>query len=124
MWTAAMVMMCALVATGSLNAQQVGAGRVVGRVLDAQTGRGIAGARVGVEHGSVSAISGVEGRYELRNVPAGATSLSIGAAGYATKTVTGLQIAPGSAVSLDVALAPQSFYWRRSRYQRLPSAGA
>lgn len=54
-------------------------------------------------------MSGVEGRYELADLPAGATSLSIGAAGYATKTVTGLQIAPGSAVSLDVALAPQTF---------------
>ena len=62
-------------------------GRVVGRVLDAATGEAVVGAQVYVSDRSVLALSNLDGRYLLRNVPAGTLSLVVQSLGFATKTV-------------------------------------
>ena len=84
------------------------AGRIGGRVVDAATGRPIAGARVAVIVSPVrSAVSGVDGTYVIRNVPAGTYSVAASHLGHATKTVTGVQVA-ASGVNLDISLATQA----------------
>jgi TonB-dependent receptor len=81
-------------------------GTVVGRVVDAQSGRGLSGARVAVQGTTVAATAGVDGRFTLARVPAGTHSLSVSMLGYGTKTVTGVQVGASASVSADVSLSP------------------
>jgi outer membrane receptor for ferrienterochelin and colicin len=84
------------------------AGRVGGRVVDAATGRPIAGARVAVIVSPVrSAVTGVDGTYVIRNVPLGSHSVAASHLGHATKTVTGVAVT-ASGVNLDISLAVQA----------------
>jgi hypothetical protein len=81
------------------------AGQVTGRVLDAATGRPVASARVAVQGLQLAANAGVDGRYTLTGVPAGARALTVTALGYASKTVTGVQVTAGGTATQDVSLS-------------------
>ena len=85
---------------------QGGTGRVTGRVVDAESGRPLAGAQVVIAGTSVGTLSGVDGRYILSNAPAGAVDLRASYIGYGAKTVTGIEVAPGGTATLDITLAP------------------
>src|SRR5690348_17142005 len=82
-------------------------GQIAGRVLDSQTGRPLPAARVAVQGTQIAATSAVDGRYTLRNVPAGEHTVAVSLLGYAAKTVTGVRVTAGSAAALDLTLAPQ-----------------
>ncbi|HEX8904715.1 MAG TPA: TonB-dependent receptor [Longimicrobiaceae bacterium] len=86
-------------------AQQTG--EIAGRVLDAQSGRPLAAARVAVQGTSMAATSAVDGRYSLRGVPAGEHALVVTRLSYATKTVTGVRVTANGVVPVDVTLAAQ-----------------
>src|SRR2546426_4739094 len=58
--------------TASARAQQ---GSVAGQVTDQATGHPLAGARVTIHGTSLVTSSNAEGRYTLRNVPAGAVTV-------------------------------------------------
>jgi outer membrane receptor protein involved in Fe transport len=83
-------------------------GRVVGRVLEQETGAPVAGAEVGVAGTVLRAVSAVDGRYTLLDVPAGTVAIRVRAIGYAPKTVAGVVVAAGSSVLQDLTLAPQA----------------
>lgn len=80
------------------------AGQVAGRVVDASTGRPVAAARVAVQGLQLAANAGIDGRYTLSGVPAGERTLTVTALGYASKTVTGVQVPAGGAATQDVSL--------------------
>lgn len=101
----ALLLLMGLVAPAGREARaQQGTGQVVGRVLDAATGRGLAGARVSVQGAALAANAGVDGRYTLAGVPAGTHALAVSLLGYSTKVVTGVQVAPGGSAALDISL--------------------
>lgn len=81
-------------------------GRIVGRVIDAQTGAPLPGARITVAEAGASAVVSVDGHYTLLGVPAGSVSVSVRMIGYQPKMVSNLQVAAGGAAELDVALSP------------------
>ncbi len=89
----------------SLSAQAQ-SGRVVGQVVDAQTGRPVSGAQVTLEGTQVGALAGVDGRYVIRNAPAGTVAVRALMIGYATKTVTGVVVARGGTAEVNLALEP------------------
>ncbi|HEX6134379.1 MAG TPA: TonB-dependent receptor [Longimicrobiales bacterium] len=95
--TALLVLLCAPAAGQD-------AGRIVGRVIDAQTGAGVSNVTVDVPEGEAGALSGVDGRYVLVNVPAGAVTVRARSIGYGTKAVTGVQVRPGGTVEQDIVL--------------------
>ncbi|HYR07527.1 MAG TPA: TonB-dependent receptor [Longimicrobium sp.] len=97
----------AFLATLALGAAPLAAqaGQVTGRVLDAATGRPVAAARVTVQGLQLAANAGVDGRYTLTGVPAGPRTLTVAALGYASKTVTGVVVPAGGAVTQDVSLS-------------------
>jgi hypothetical protein len=88
--------------------QAQAAGRIVGRVIDSESGLGLAGAQVSVEGTRSSVTAGVDGRYMLVNVPAGRRSVSAELIGYAPKLVTDVEVPEGGAVALDIAVAPRA----------------
>jgi hypothetical protein len=88
-------------------------GRITGRVIDAETGRGLVGANVAVAGTGIGTLSGIDGRYLLVGVPTtGSLSLSASFLGYGEKTVAGVRVSPSSALSLDLALAPSALALR------------
>ena len=88
------------------SAQQ--AGRLVGRVLDAQTAEPLASVQVFVSDGSIGALTALDGRYVLRDVPAGTHAITAQLIGYAGKTVTEVVIAAGQTATLDITLESQA----------------
>lgn len=83
-------------------------GRIVGRVLDASSGAGLAAVGIQVVGTSIGTQSGVDGRFTIVGVPAGTVTLSVRRIGYAPKTITGLFLEAGKTVEQDVTLAEAS----------------
>src|SRR5688572_30988115 len=87
-------------------AAQTPTGRIVGRIVDAETGRGISDAGIQVVGTTMGVMSGVEGRYALGSIPAGTMTLQVRLIGYQPKTVTGLQLDAGATLEQDISLSP------------------
>lgn len=94
----------------ALSAQQAAptTGRIVGRVLDAANGSGLAAAGIQVVGTTIGAQSGVDGRFTIVGVPAGTVTLTVRRIGYAPKTITGIFLEAGKTVEQDVTLAEAS----------------
>jgi hypothetical protein len=90
-----------LVAT---SAQQAATGRIVGRVIDAATGAGLAAAGIQVVGTTIGTQSGVDGRFTIVGVPAGTVTLAVRRIGYAAKTVTGVLVPAGGAIEIDITM--------------------
>lgn len=86
--------------------QQASTGRIVGRVIDAASGKGVADVGVRVVGTTSGTQSGPDGRFTVTNVAAGSVALQVRRLGYQVKTVTGLQVNPGAAVEQNVTLEP------------------
>src|SRR5688572_26812480 len=81
-------------------------GRIVGRIIDAQTGQGIPHAAIQVVGTRLGTISGVDGRYTIPRVPAGTVTLQARLIGYGPKTVTGVILPADKSVELSITLEP------------------
>ena len=99
----ALLLTAILAATPSLGAAQ-DAGRIVGRVVDGQTARPLASAQVFLADMTIGGRSTIDGRFILRDVPAGPQSLTVQMIGYGTKTVTGVEVEAGGVAEIDVSL--------------------
>jgi hypothetical protein len=83
-----------------------GTGRIVGRVVDANSGAGVSDVQVRVEGTTLGALSGVDGRFTVTGVPPGPATLQVRRIGFQAKTVSGVAVAAGRAVEQNVTLAP------------------
>src|SRR3970040_556716 len=96
--------------TPPLNAQEpastVSTGRIVGRIIDAQTGQGIAHVAIQVGGTRLGTISGVDGRYAIPRVPAGTVTMQARLIGYGPKTVTGIMLAADRPLHRDITVEP------------------
>jgi TonB-dependent receptor len=93
----------------SLVGQQAPAGprgRIVGRVLEGSSGSGLTDVAIQVVGTGIGAMSGVDGRFTLTNVPAGTVTLLARRIGFAPKTVTGVQLAAGQTLEQNISLNP------------------
>lgn len=94
-------------------AQQTG--RVSGRVLAEDSGRPLSLAQVSIPGTGAGAISDVDGRFSIPNVPAGTHDLEVRLLGYALKTVTGVVVRAGDVTVIDISLPPQAVEVRELR---------
>ena len=83
-------------------------GKIVGRVLNAGTAQPIAGAQVYLEDRSAGGLSGVDGRFVVRGVPAGEHAVVVEMLGYATKTVTGVMVEADGFAAVNMAVEPSA----------------
>lgn len=81
-------------------------GRVVGRIVDQESGAGIADAGVQIVGTTLGVQSGVGGRFQIASVPAGTVTIQVRRLGYAAKTVTGIQLAPNQTLEQNISLTP------------------
>jgi TonB-dependent receptor len=97
-----------LTSTVSVAAQEQETGRIIGRVVDANSAKALQGVQVIVNDGVVGTLTDLNGRFVLVNVPAGTVTLTAQSLGYATKTVTDLVVEPNAVVAFDITLEQQA----------------
>ncbi len=84
------------------------AGRVVGRVLNAENAAPIQGAQVFLLETRSGGLTDFNGRYVILNAPVGDHQLQVQMLGFATKTVTGLKVEEGTTAVLDIQMDPSA----------------
>ncbi|NOT08390.1 MAG: TonB-dependent receptor [Gemmatimonadales bacterium] len=99
--------LCSFPAATSLSAQAE-TGRIVGKVVEAEGGAPLSGARVVVVGTTLATTTKVDGRYALADVPVGSVTVRVAMIGYGSKTVTGVVVTAGGVTTQDVSLAGQT----------------
>jgi iron complex outermembrane recepter protein len=92
-----------LAAAVTLSAQAGNTGDVVGRVLNAQTGRYLNNARVSVQGTNLVAFTNEFGDYRLLNVPAGSQQLVVFFSGFGENVIP-VEVTPGQTTTQNVSL--------------------
>jgi TonB-linked SusC/RagA family outer membrane protein len=100
-WFGALSLALLLGSTAAAQAQQAS---VTGRVTEAGSGSPISDAQVFIVGTNLGGLTNQDGRYTLRNVPAGAQQLRVIRIGY-TETKRPITVAAGQATTLDLALS-------------------
>ncbi|MDT8435863.1 MAG: TonB-dependent receptor [Gemmatimonadota bacterium] len=90
---------------GQATQAQESTGRIVGKVVDASTGRAIGTAQVVVTTTGRQVLTDLEGRFFLDRVPAGSHTVRASVLGYGPKEVTDVRVLAGQSTSLDISLA-------------------
>ena len=96
-------LLCVLGA-GAAAAQQ---GTITGRVTDARSGQPVPSAQVRVVGSNQVALTNAEGRYTLRGVSPGATTVRVLVIGYSERSQP-VTVAPGEPATLDFAVQPSA----------------
>lgn len=96
---------CALLVVLCVSAMRGQTGILSGKINDEQTGEEIVGANVLVVGTALGATTDIEGKYQIRNVPAGVHNVRISFVGYATKVVSGVTVMANETLVLNVAIA-------------------
>ena len=102
------LMLLCMVGPVSVDAQSsapLPTGRIVGRIIDASNGSGLADVGIQIVGTTLGTTSGVDGRYAIPNVLAGTVAIQVRRIGYAPKTVTGIFLDPNAVLEQDVTLA-------------------
>lgn len=102
-----MLLALVMMVPGALLAQAP-TGRLVGKVVDAEGGIPLGGARVEIVGTTLRATTAVDGRFTLAAVPEGTISLKVAMIGYTPKTVTGIVITAGKVTEQGVTLSAQA----------------
>ncbi len=83
--------------------------RIIGRVVDASSGRPLMSVQVYVNDGvGGGTLSDLDGRYLLSGVPIGTVSVTATLIGYGSKTVTDVVVVEDRATALDLTLHPKA----------------
>lgn len=105
---AAVALVATLVVAGSAapaSAGETAQATVTGRVVDVQSGRPLADAHVFIAASMIGGITASDGRFRLRNVPAGAHTIYVSMLGYAPARLDTF-IRAGDRVTVNFALQP------------------
>lgn len=76
-----------------------------GKVRDQRTGDDLIGANVLIVGTKLGASTDIEGRFQVRRIPAGTYDVRISFLGYESKTIAGLTVAENETKTLDVSLS-------------------
>lgn len=91
-------------AVAQMPAPMPASGRIVGRVVDAHSGEGLSAVTIQIVGTPLSAISAVDGRFSIGNVPAGKATIRALSIGYAAKTITEVNVPASAAVEQNISL--------------------
>ena len=95
----------ALLFTSQIFAQE---GRIVGTIVDAETGETLIGVNVVIDGTIQGTATDIDGNYTIRRVAAGTYDIKVSYLSYSTQTITGVVVEEGEVVRLDVAMQPES----------------
>ena len=100
-----LLLTAALIPNAGAAAQQP-TGKIVGRVIEAQTGRPLAHAAIHLVGTTRGVSTNADGRYTIADIPAGTVTLHVRLLGYRPKTVTGILLLPKATVEQNISLEP------------------
>ena len=83
-------------------------GRIVGRVVDRETGQGLSSVTVQIVGTNLGALTAIDGRFAIARVPAGPMALRVSTIGYGVKNITDVQVKPGATVEQNIVLDQQA----------------
>jgi len=89
-------------------AERPAVGSIVGRVVDSRGAEPLANAQVVVSGGSIGALTTADGRFVLRDVPAGTHDVHVQLIGYGSRTVPAVSVTADRTLVLDVTLEAQA----------------
>ncbi len=98
----------ALVPFGGASSQTKTHGKIVGSVIDAETGEAIIGANVFLERTTVGAATDIEGKFQIDAIQPGTYNLIVSVVSYAKQKVLGIQVREGETARIDVVLKPET----------------
>ncbi len=99
-----------VVTAGATSTAAVGqAGKVAGRVTDANTNEPLPGATVRIENTTLGAAAGADGYYTIINVKPGEYVVLVSMIGYATTRVENVEVSLDRTTRIDVELQEQVF---------------
>ncbi len=82
-------------------------GTIEGRVVQAGTGRALAGAQIELVDLGLGTLAGADGRFSITSVPAGEVTVRVQILGFATSSQT-VSLASGQTVTVDFQLSQQA----------------
>ncbi|MEX1277081.1 MAG: carboxypeptidase-like regulatory domain-containing protein, partial [Bacteroidota bacterium] len=93
------------IATGpDVHAQPPSNAKIVGSVIDAETGEAIVGANVFIEGTGMGAASDIDGKFVMTNVAPGTYTIVVSVISYAKQRITDVEVQHGQTVKLDITL--------------------
>jgi len=87
-----------------LNAQSETTGKIVGKLLDSQSGDPLVGSNIYLENTTLGAASDLDGNFIILNIPAGKYTLVVLNIGYVETKVTNVEVAANEVTKLDMAV--------------------
>jgi hypothetical protein len=81
-------------------------GAITGKVVDFENGNPLAGATVRIEGTAWAAVTDEQGRFELKDIPAGSYTLLLSYVGYASDRFSELVVTDGRITQVDFKLQP------------------
>ncbi|NOY06175.1 MAG: TonB-dependent receptor, partial [Chlorobi bacterium] len=93
----------------NVNAQNVPTGTITGSVSDAETGEALIGVNIILAGKTIGAASDLDGRYVIRNVPAGTYSLFASMIGYQRKKISDVKVAGDAVTRVDIMLHQEAY---------------
>ncbi len=102
-----LLILVALCGASPVSAQSV-AGKLTGKVTDAETGEPLIRASVRVEGTKIGAVTDLEGNYTILNVPVGVYRVRASYIGYTDVTVDGVKITSNLTTRLDFSLSTKA----------------
>ena len=83
-------------------------GQILGQVVDGASGTPLPGAQILINDGPQGTVAGVEGRFQLRNVPAGRVRLQVLLIGFAPFTLEDVIVEAGGLARVELRLTRQA----------------
>jgi outer membrane receptor protein involved in Fe transport len=99
------VMFLALVALSAITEAQTKS-RIIGRVIDEQTGEPLFGANVVIRDTYLGAATDIDGKFFIVNVPVGTYDIQISMIGYGTQIIENVVVSADRVTNLEIALKP------------------
>ena len=80
-------------------------GRLVGKVVDADFGKGMPGINIVLENTTIGGATNINGEYRIENIPVGKYSVIATFIGYARKRIEGVKISADRTETLNFSMA-------------------
>ena len=83
-------------------------GKIVGKVVDAETGETVIGANVVISGTTQGDATDIDGKYTIDKVQPGIYSLTASYISYTKKTITGVEVEAGEVVTVNIKMSPET----------------
>ncbi len=90
---------------GSLSYGQLGAGKLAGKITDAETGEPLIGANIVILNTQMGAATDINGEYFILNITPGTYNVKVSFVGYSSKTIQNIRVVTGITYELNTNLS-------------------